>query len=156
MNPQRLLELWNSLEDRPLGKKIFSYFLGRSVPYSGTIGAEIQELRPGFSRVKLTERRAVQNHLQSVHAVALVNLAELTTGLAATTSLPPSGRIILKSLHMNYLKKARGVLIATAQTPLVTEEVEKADVTIATEVRNEAGELVATLEAVWQIGCKKQ
>ena len=77
-----------------------------------TLGATVELLEPGQCIVTLRERRELRNHLDSVHAMALADLGEMATGLALMNSLPEQARGILKHFHIDYLKKARGLLTA--------------------------------------------
>ena len=145
---------WEKWSGRPGGKAIFSALLGRLVPYSGSIGARIEELRPGYSRVTLRDRRKVRNHLRSIHAIALMNMAELSTGLALNYAMRPDARSILKGLSIDYTKKARGTLTAEANAPVLTSNEER-EITVETAIRDEDGDVVATAQARWLVGPRR-
>ena len=123
--------------------------LGRMVPYTGALGARVQELEPGYARITLRDRRGVRNHLGSIHAVALANLAELTGNLAIAYSLPDDGRFIVSGISIEYLKKARGTLTAECRCPPPSGREET--VTVRADVMNAAREVVARAEVRWLI-----
>ena len=105
-------EGWQRLRRLPGGPRLFDRALGLAIPYTGGLGAQVVTLEPGYAQVRLTERRAIQNHLRSIHAIALCNLAELTGNLALAFSLPDNSRFIVTKLSIEYKKKARGVILA--------------------------------------------
>ena len=72
-NPLR--ELWDRMSPFPGGKTVFSRLVGRMAPYTGTIRAKVTRLGPGTAEVVMPDRPGVRNHLRSVHAIALANLA---------------------------------------------------------------------------------
>lgn len=143
--------LYQKLEKIPGGKALYSRMIWRMVPYTGSVYPEVLELRPGFARLRVKDRRSVRNHLQSVHAAALMNMAEAASGLAFLAGFPPRTRGILKGFQIEYLKKARGTLTAQAQTPVLTSNT-TSDYQVTAEVHNAKGELVAKAIAHWLIG----
>lgn len=143
--------LWQRLHHLPRGKWLFSVALGRMAPYTGTISPRVEELREGYARVTMRDRRAVRNHLNSVHAIALMNLAEVTSGLALTYALPPDARAILTGLSIDFLKKARGTLVAEATLdPPSTSE--RQEYEFESRIRDAAGDEVAVARARWLVG----
>ena len=100
--------VWSRANSLPLGNRVFSRFVGRMAPYTGTIGATVLELDDGHARVELRDRPAVRNHLQCIHAIALMNLGEVATGLAVMHAIDGRGRGIVTGLRIEYVKKARG------------------------------------------------
>ena len=147
-----LLAAWNRLSAFPGGGRLFSWYVGRMAPYTGSIGALVRDLRPGAATVVLRDRRRLRNHLRSVHAVALANLGELSTGLATTTAMSPGVRGIPVRLSITYGKKARGSITATCQTSPPALVPEPCDHVAVAELTDEAGDVVATLEATWRLG----
>lgn len=142
---------WQRLARLPGGKHLFSRVLGRFVPYSGSLGAQVDVLEPGRCVVVLRDRRRVRNHLKSVHAMALANLAELVTGLALMNSLPDKTRGILAGFSIDYLKKARGRLRAECRCEIPTSSEER-EYLLTGAILNEDDEIVAEAKARWLVG----
>ncbi len=147
----RLLRLWRILSPLPAGKWIYSRLLGFSVPYTGSVRPRVEELRPGYARVSMRDRRAVRNHLHSIHAIALANLAEVTSGLAMIVALPENSRSIVTAFSIEYLKKARGRLSAECTAPPVDASVE-GEHSIQSVVYDSTGDVVARATARWLVG----
>src|SRR5581483_9171592 len=151
--PGELLRRWRSLERKPFGKTLFSVAVGRMAPYTGTIGARVLELRPGFARVQMRDRRKVRNHLRSVHAIALMNLAEVSSGLAMLAALPDDARAILTGLSIEFTKKARGTLVAECSTTAPDWRT-RGEHELQASIRDQAGDEVARATARWLVGPK--
>jgi uncharacterized protein (TIGR00369 family) len=149
----QLQQAWTTLSPKPFGKRLFSVLFGRLVPYTGTIGAQIVELRPGYAKLRMRDRKAVRNHLNSIHAVALLNLAEATSGLAMNFGLPATARAIVTKIEIEYLKKARGTLTSECNCGIPDASTDH-EALVTADITNEAGEVVARATVTWRLGPK--
>ena len=147
----RLQTLWQRLQPLPAGTWLFSRILGWVAPYTGTIGANVKVLRPGYALIQMRDRRRVRNHLHSIHALALANLGELTSALAMLGGIPSTTRGIPTLLSIEYFKKARGILVAESHCtpPNVTEDT---DFKVYADIRDSEGDVVARTTVNWRLG----
>ena len=105
------LALYERFKKYPLGNLIISKALAFRAPYFSTIHPHVTQLRPGYSRVEIKERRSIRNHIRTIHAGALCTLSELVGGLAVEATIPPNLRWIPKEMTVQYIKKAKGKLV---------------------------------------------
>ena len=148
---KQLRARWERAQRWPFGRALFSVLLGRAVPYTGSIRPIVLELAPGRARVAMKDRRRVRNHLRSVHAIALVHLGEVASGLALLAGLPEGARGIVTGLRIEYRKKARGLLTAACTCELPdTPEAQELDV--LAPITDDEGDVVAVVTATWRIG----
>lgn len=108
----RILKLQEKLSKYPFGNKIFSYFLARSAPYFLTIKPKVIELKANYMKASMPKRRAVHNHIKTVHAIAVCNLCEFVAGICMESSIPSHRRWIPAGMNISYLKKTTTDLIA--------------------------------------------
>jgi len=137
-----VMERWHRSKGSKIGRWLFSRGVGRFAPYTGTIGARVKELEPGRSVVTMRDRKAVRNHLNSIHAAALTNLIELTGSLSIIASLPPETRLIPIRLETDFVKKGRGLMTAEASCVIPATN-EKAELPATVVIRDDAGDEVA-------------
>jgi uncharacterized protein (TIGR00369 family) len=145
---------WERLHNLPGGKAAFSKLIGMLAPYTGTIGARVEELSTGYAKCTLRDRRKVRNHLKSVHAIALVNLAELTGNLALGYSLPDNARFIPTGIEIRYIKKARGTITGVAECP-IPDTSETTTLSFPVHLMNSDGETVAEVTLTTRVGPKR-
>ena len=154
-NGELLMDLWAKMTRLPGGKLVFSRLAGRLAPYTGTIKAYVEDLEPGYARLSMNDRPGLRNHLKSIHAIALANFVEETTGMAMVSQFPSGMRGIVTHIEVDYLKKARGKLIAECRAPAVDESV-TAEYTVETQVMDGNGDIVAVGRARWNVGAVRE
>lgn len=146
-----LLQAWRFLRRLPAGGWLFGRLVGWMAPYSGSVGVRVSRLEPGRARVWFPDRRRVRNHLDSVHAVALINLGELATGLATLTALPPRVRGIVVELTCRYEKKGRGRMTADCVSRPPEVGAEPVDHRARADIVDGDGDVVARVTSTWRL-----
>lgn len=141
--PATILSLYRTLEARPFGRQLFSWLVCRKAPYFASIRPRIVRLAPGHGEATMAHRRAVTNHIGTVHAIALCNLAEFIGGLTTDASLPAGMRWIPQGMTVRYLHKATGRMHAVA-TPDIAPHVSDSGyrLPVSVVVSNDAGTAV--------------
>jgi acyl-coenzyme A thioesterase PaaI-like protein len=143
MPDTRLLQLYRKLTRLPAGHWLFSRAVCFKAPYFGTIHPTFRVLEAGRCEATIPHRRGMQNHIGTVHAIALCNLAELCAGVMTDASLPSDMRWIPKGMTVRYLKKAVGTQrgVATPAIPIVSAAAGY-DLPVNVDVFDPAGERV--------------
>ena len=108
-----ILKTYEMMNKLPQGKLIFSKAVCLRAPYFASIAPRVRDLRVGQCEITMKKRRSVTNHINTVHAIAMCNLAELCAGLCIDASLPKSKRWIPKGMSVKYLAKAETDLVGT-------------------------------------------
>lgn len=146
-----LLRLWSRLGRLPGGTRLFSRIFGWRVPYSGSVRPHIRVLEPGHAEVAIRDRRRNRQHLGSVHAIALLNVAEQASGLALLTGLPDGIRGIVTQISMQYVKKARGPILAVCRVDVPTVE-NDTEFDVSADCLDRSGDVVARATVRWRLG----
>ena len=112
----QVLTLWNKTSALPQGKRIFSILFGQKAPYFASIRPRFVSIEPNRAELVIPKRRRVQNHLRTVHAIALCNGLEAAMGALAEASIPADRRWIPKGMEVAYTAKATSDITCVAET----------------------------------------
>ena len=151
----RLMSIVQKTASLPSGLQTFvlSKMFGRVVPMVGTAGIRYEEITPNCVVCTLRNRRNMQNHIKGLHAAAMALLAETATGFVAGVNLPDDKILLIKSLHVDYKKVAKGDLKAVAtlteeqRQQILTEP--KGEVLVACTVTDSSGEEPIQTQMLW-------
>lgn len=151
----QVLGLWSKLASKPFGKTIFSKIICWKAPYFGSINPRFVEMRPGFACVAMKKRRAVQNHIQTVHAIALCNLAEFGAGTMMEASLSKNMRWLPKGMTVQYLKKAETDVEAFCVATDIVDGPAR-DVVVSVDIKDQKGDVVTKVEINMWVSPRKK
>ncbi|TCM68150.1 uncharacterized protein DUF4442 [Acinetobacter calcoaceticus] len=151
----RLSKLVKATSKFPKGIRstLWSKAFGRVVPMVGTANIRYLEVDAHHVTVRIENQRNMQNHIKGVHAAAMALLAETATGFVTGLHVPDERILLIKSLHVDYLKVAQGGLTATATLSLEQQqfilENEKGELLIPVTVTDDAGNQPIQCQMLW-------
>lgn len=147
-------QLLEKFKKFPLGLWLFTRAICIKAPYFSSIRPTFTLLESGKGEAKICKRRAVQNHLGTVHAIAMANLCELVAGTTLEVTIPNTHRWIPKSMKINYIAKANtGVHAKTNIT--IKNWPDAGSENILVEVFDDKNTLVVNAEIEMYISKKK-
>lgn len=111
-----VMDLYNKVTRLPAGKTIFSVFFSQKAPYFATVRPRFTELRPNYAELTIKKRRGVQNHIGTVHVIAICNGLEAAMGALAEATVPGDKRWIPKGMEVSYAAKATSNITCIAET----------------------------------------
>ena len=149
-NQQQALHTWNRLSGTAPGRWLFSRIICFRAPYFSTIRPVFDVLEPGHAVARMRKRRAVTNHIGTVHAIAMANLCEFVAGTMTEVSVPASMRWIPRGMQIHYLDKAETDLNATASIPDI-EEGEARDIVVPVVVTDANGKSVVKADVTMYV-----
>lgn len=149
------LSLFRKLGRSATGRWLYSRLICWRAPYFGSISPTVDVLEPGRCVVRIRHRRRVQNHIGTVHAIALCNLAEMAGGLATDATIPAGTHWIPKGMSVRYLRKASGVMTATALVPTIADPTQAQDLHAIIEVRDAQNEVVFDADITMWVSPRK-
>lgn len=123
------------------------------VKLAGTAGIEILHTDGRTVTFRQKNRRKVQNHIGGIHAAAMALLAESSSGFVVGINLPADKLPLIKSMQLNYVKRAKGNMQAVAS--LTDEQIEmmkstdKGEVNVKVVVTDESGNQPLVGEMIW-------
>jgi len=132
---------------------LLTWMFGRTVRFVRTAGVSFEDLSEERALLHIRNRKRVQNHIGSVHAAAMALLAETASGALLGMNVPDDRVPLLKSLQVDYVKRARGdlraeaTLDAAARVRILREE--KGEITVPVRVTDESGEQPIQCRIVW-------
>jgi acyl-coenzyme A thioesterase PaaI-like protein len=106
MQENYVLRTYKKLHHKPFGDWLFSRIIAAKAPYFKTVKARITHLAPNHVECIIPKRKSVENHIGTVHVIAICNGLELVMGVMAEASIPPHLRWIPKGMAVDYTAKA--------------------------------------------------
>jgi acyl-coenzyme A thioesterase PaaI-like protein len=136
--------------------------LQKAIPFNTHLGLEVVEVSEGKGVVRLPDEDKLHNHVGSQHAGGLFAAGEAASGGAFVGAFAEHmGGItaLAKSADIEYRKLAKGAITATGTLELdakdiidgVDGEEGKAEFPVEVEMKDESGQVVATMTVHWHV-----
>ena len=138
----------------PLNNITFTRLFGSVVKFAGHSDVEFLDVSPKRVKLRMKNKRKVQNHIGSVHAVAMSLLAESASGSIVALNLDASKLPLCKAMYVDFTRRtAKGEIFAEAS--LSDEQIElikttdKGETEVTTVVTDCKGQNPVEVKMVW-------
>lgn len=154
-SPNRFARMLSKLDclPAPVRRKLTTLFFNSQVRFAGTAGLRFVVLDTVSAEVVIANRRKVRNHIKGVHAAAMALLAETATGAVFGANLRDDALPLLKSMHIDYLRRAKGALRATATLSAadraLIQEQPRGELVVPVTVTDESGAQPIQAQMTW-------
>lgn len=113
----KVLVVYDKFLRWPFGQRFFSAFAARQAPYFRTVSPLVIRLEPNHCEILVKKRKRVQNHIGTMHIIAIANGLEMAMGFMAEASIPAHLRWIPKGMELSYPNKGETDISCTATVP---------------------------------------
>ena len=139
-------EIYKLLEGRILGRQAFNGIISIVTPYSSSIHPNVECFEKKECKCSIEDRRYLRNPFNYIHALALSNLGELTSGLIMMEYLKKTEqRGIMSELTSKYYKKARGKITAISSLNTLKNGI------IISKLFDDNNDLVCEISSKWSL-----
>lgn len=129
-----------------VGDRLFSFAFSQVAPFFWTVRPRITVIEPNRAELVIHKRRAVQNHIGTVHVIAICNGLEAAMGALAVATIPSNKRWIPKGMDVSYTAKADSDITCIAETDPEQWTSDNPDLHV--RVRGERADGVVVVEGV--------
>jgi acyl-coenzyme A thioesterase PaaI-like protein len=145
MTENAALRAWQKMNASGLGRWLFTRTICWRAPYFASISPTFIDLAPGHAVVSMKKRRKVQNHIGTIHAIAMANLCEIAAGVLTEVTIPVSMRWLPRGMTIQYLARAETTIrvLATMPEPSGTDA---QDLVVTCDVQDASGKTVVTAQ----------
>jgi acyl-coenzyme A thioesterase PaaI-like protein len=154
-SPNKLHRIVAKTESLPAfaREQLLTLAFGRLIPYVRTSGVRVESLSAERCVVSIPNAKHVRNHIGGLHAVAMALVAESATGYLVGMNVPDDAVPVIKTMRIDYPKRAKGGLRAVAT--LAPEQLAsirtqpKGEVTVAVTVTDESDRQPIECKMIW-------
>ncbi|KXO82544.1 DUF4442 domain-containing protein [Acinetobacter venetianus] len=134
-----VLIAYQVLRKIPGGLTVLSKTISRVAPYFRTVNPVITKLEVGFCEASMSKSRSVENHIGTVHVIAICNGLEFVMGVAMEASIPSHLRWLPKGMQVDYVAKANSDIQLTAK---INDDWRVGDMQVEVVAKREDGQSV--------------
>ncbi|WP_032879331.1 hotdog fold domain-containing protein [Acinetobacter colistiniresistens] len=135
-----VLIAYQSLRKIPGGLTVLSRIISRVAPYFRTVNPVITKLEVGLCEASMSKSRSIENHIGTVHVIAICNGLEFVMGVAMEASIPSHLRWLPKGMQVDYVAKANSDIQLTAK--IINDDWRVGDMQVEVIAKREDGEPV--------------